>query len=125
MLQWLLIITMMIQPALFSHAMASMDHGYAAAQTQIQIQIQIQIHEMDPMNNDVGHDASSGHHAHDGMPLGTTVDNCCHTPACGPALIVDVVLMLQPSRSFYSRALYHSLYGVDLPVSIKPPRLPV
>ncbi len=115
MLQWLLIITMMIQPALFSHAMASMDHGHATPQ--------IYIHEMDSMSNGVDHDASSGHHLHDGDPLGTMVDNCCHTPACGPALIVGVVLMLQPSRFFYFHASHHSLYGVDLPVSIKPPRL--
>lgn len=113
MLHWLLIITMMIQPALFSHAMASMEHGSAATQMQ-----------GDDLHH-ASHDTGSDHFTHDGKQPGTTVDNCCHTPACGPALVVDVVLVLQPPRTFYPRVVDHSLYGIDLPVSIKPPRTAV
>lgn len=110
MVHLLLVITMVIQPALFSHAMASMNHGTA----------QMQSHDMHPVSHD---DYGSDHSSHDGKAHGATVDNCCHTPACGPALMADVVVALQPLRPFYPRVVDHALYDVDLPVSIKPPRV--
>jgi len=107
-LRYLLIITMVIQPALFSHAMASMEHGDAA--------IQMQSHEMRHAVHDDG-----AYHQHNDKSH--NVDGCCHTPACGPALIVDAVVVLQPQRPLYPRIVEHSFYDVDLPVSIKPPRI--
>jgi hypothetical protein len=115
-MRWLLIITMMIQPALFSHAMASMEHGDAA--------IEMVEHDMHHASDAAIDAASSDHHSPHDQQQDAKVDNCCHTPACAPALFVDAVLTLQPLRPLYPRGIDHALYDVDLPVNIKPPRTP-
>lgn len=117
MLHWLLVITMMIQPALFSRAMASMALDGAAHHAMM-------VEESDHhAHHGMGHDSSSDQSQHHSSS--THADSCCHAPACGPALMVEaeVTLAAQPSR--YSRITDHSLYDVDLPVMIRPPRSPI
>lgn len=103
-LHWLLVILMVIQPAFFAHAMASMDHGGTL--------------QMQTMDHGSHHD---DHHSHDDGQ-GFSVDNCCHAPACGPALIVDMTALMPPLPPHYPPVADHALYDVDLPPQLEPPR---
>ena len=107
----LLIITMVIQPVIFSYAMAGMGQGHHA-------QYAASNHAGDHMVSEAMAKASD----QDNHKAKSGTDNCCLTLACSPASVMDAFDILQVSSSSYIEATASLLISIDLPTEIKPPR---
>lgn len=108
----LLIITMVIQPVMFSYAMASMDHSHQAPSSLAHEQTGD--HAMNEGMADT-HDQN----AHEGD---SALDNCCNTAACSPASVMSVITVPYVPKSQYIVSAASTLRSIDLPTEIKPPR---
>ncbi len=107
----MLIITMGVQPVMFSYAMANMDHSHHQASV------------VAGQNHD-------GHHVmHDDVSLAEPQDadtgalnDCCNSAACCPAAVADIDVMLHEPNTLSFVSSHTSWEGIDLPAEVKPPR---
>lgn len=115
-LKLLLVITMLIEPAVFSYAMAGGGHSHDGSA------VMAPAHDSHHASMSPGADEvhkSSGQNQVDGNGF---LDNCCSAPACGAAMPSGFGSPISetPSRHYISFVI--SWEGVVLPSEIKPPR---
>lgn len=114
-LKLLLLITMVVEPVLLSYAMAGVMHhqGGAVMAMETGADQGAMSHDMkgcDSATQQGQHDGDGGH------------DNCCSTPACGAAVLLDFVLPATDIASHYFASCDSAWEGVILPSATKPPR---
>lgn len=111
--QFLLIMTMVVQPVALTYAMAGVDHSK---------------HHQSPVVAEHGHDDHHGMH-HDLMSAhgheygdGSVMSDCCDTSACCPAVLIDTVAAEPLPILIYPIHLHTAWQAVILPSEMKPPR---
>jgi len=108
-LTFLLLTTLVIQPVMFSYAMASMSHhdGHMMMNTS---------HQMD-------HGAMHDHTmSSDTDEQSSVLDNCCASPACAGAPLSSFDLSITRHITPYTLTSSHFWSGIIIPSEIKPPR---
>ena len=119
MFKLLLVIIMMIQPTMFSYAMASMSFGMDHSQHQTSVSTEMSHGGLHSMGGDVA-DAQHQNHGDSANP--DMSNDCCNSAMCCPAAVVDVYATLDGKSSTFSASTNLSWEGVNLPTEIKPPR---
>jgi hypothetical protein len=107
LLNILLIITLVVQPVMFTYAMASMSHGHHVSMAMS--------HDMNTHHAMQIDDASSSSSS-------VMLDDCCKTPACSPAVLTSSLDVQHIPAVHHDLSFNVSMMSVDLPSENKPPR---
>jgi len=117
LLKLLLLITLVVEPVMFSYAMAGMGHHHGANNS---MAAEYGLHFQSSMSHDMAMPDDSSHQQHDKVK--TAMNDCCSTPACCPAVVSGFVLPVNDVFSETYLPLNVSWAGIVLPSEIKPPR---
>ncbi|TPW15621.1 MAG: hypothetical protein FD130_1169 [Halothiobacillaceae bacterium] len=112
-LQWLLVITLVIQPVVVSYAMASMSFTHS---TSLPAEQGHAMHHM--MADSVTDTTNTQQQDQDN----SNADNCCNTAACCPAALLYTDTFVYKTTSSTYLYVPLALDDVDPPVAFKPPR---
>ncbi len=113
-LKLVLIITMIIQPVVFSYAMASVHHNH---------QISSQMSQNHDGDHNSTHEGLS--HSEHNQNIDTESDlmgNCCASPACSGAMASSVSHLTSQTLFEYSPTINISRKGIVPSTEIKPPK---
>jgi len=113
-LKLLLIITMIIQPVVFSYAMANIYHNHQ------NISQMPQIHDGD--HNSTHVDLSHSGHSQNIDSESDSMGNCCASPACSGAMASSVSLFTAQALFEYFPTINTLRKGIVLSADIKPPK---
>ena len=110
----LLIVTMVIQPVIFSYAMAGMDHGRHYSVNKVQYQVDHHVnHARNILTADHQPDNDSG----------GALDDCCYSTVCGPAAVLVAAVTSEITNFLFPLPHDSSAEGIHLPVKFKPPQI--
>jgi hypothetical protein len=117
LLKLLLLITMVVEPVMFTYAMAGMGHHNGADNS---MAAEFGLHCQSSISHDMCMADDSSQQQHDNAKK--VMDDCCSTPACGPAAVSNLILPISEAFSETYLPLNISRAGIVLPSEIKPPR---
>lgn len=117
MLKLLLLITLVVEPVTFSYAMAGMGYHHGANNF---MAAEYGQHCQSSMSHDMSTQDDSSHQQH--HKVKKALDDCCSTPACGPAAVSTFVLPISERFTETYLPFNVSRTGIVLPSETKPPR---
>jgi len=113
-LKLILVITMIIQPVVFSYAMANVYHNHQNTS------LISQHHNGD--HNSTHADLNHSGHNQNMNSDSDSMDNCCASPACSGAMASSISLSTAQVLFVFSPTVNISRKGVVLSAEIKPPK---
>jgi len=116
-LKFLLLVTLVVEPVMFSYAMAGMGHHHDANNS---MTAEFGLHFQSSMSHDISTPDNALHQQR--HKVKKVMDDCCSSPACCAAVVSTFVL---PDNEFlYESYLPFNMFwkGIVLPSETKPPR---
>ena len=117
LLKLLLLITLVVEPVTFSYAMAGIGHHHGANSS---MTAEHGLHCQSSKSHDMSMPDDSSHQQN--HKVKKAMDDCCSTPACGPAAVSTFVLPISEVFIETYLPLNVSWTGIVLPSETKPPR---